>query len=868
MTEQTTEERQASHRLPRTVEPRRYELVISPDLDRATFRGEEQIDVVVHEATEEIVLNALELTVEWAELVSETGSVLSGNVRLDEESGRAVIALSAEATPGPWTLRTSFSGTINDKLRGFYRSTYEADGTQRVIATTQFEATDARRAFPCWDEPDRKAVFSITLVVDRDLTAVSNTAAVEETDLGDGRRRVRFADTMPMSTYLVAFVVGPLELTDPVVVEGVPLRIAHVPGKEHLTSFALEVGAHALRFFSGWFGIRYPSDKLDLIALPDFAFGAMENLGAVTFRESVLLIDPAAASRVELERVADVISHEIAHMWFGDLVTMRWWNGLWLNEAFATFMELLCVDAFRPDWHRWVTFGLSRAAAMRTDGLPSTRPVEFAVERPEEAEGMFDVLTYEKGAGVLRMLERYLGAEPFRRGIGRYLAEHSHGNAETTDLWDAIEAASGEPARTTMDSWIFQGGHPVVTVTPTDGGEALALDQLPFRYLPDRAAADAIGSGWRVPVLLRAGVNGSVEEQRVLLDEGGASASFSGPVEWVVANSGGWGFYRVRYDGDLLARLTADLGRLDALERFNLVSDAWGSSLAGLSPVADFIDVAGGLRSEQDPDVWAVVVAALSFLDRVVSDEERPASEAFVRSLLTPAFRSVGWERVPGESERTGTLRSTLLEALGTLGADFEVRARSAQMHADFLADRAPLDPELAGAVVGVVASTGGEAEYDAFLDRFRNPRTPQEELRYLYALARFEEPGLVARTLELSRSEVRTQNAPFLIQVLLSNRSGGPQAWAFVKERWEELLARLPDNTIPRMVDGVSALWRPAELAADVRAFFAGHPLRSGQRTLQQTLERLDVNEAFGAREGPGLGALLARAREAGPAA
>ncbi|HEX6475653.1 MAG TPA: ERAP1-like C-terminal domain-containing protein, partial [Acidimicrobiales bacterium] len=318
----------------------------------------------------------------------------------------------------------------------------------------------------------------------------------------------------------------------------------------------------------------------------------------------------------------------------------------------------------------------------------------------------------------------------------------------------------------------------------------------------------------------------------------------------------------------LLARLTADLGRLDALERFNLVSDAWASSLAGLTPVPDFVDLAGGLRSERDPDVWAVVLAALGFLDRVVTDEERTTSEAFVRSLLTPAFRSVGWEPAPGEGERTGTLRSTLLEALGTIGVDFEVRARSAQLHAEFLADRAPLDPELAGAIVSVVASTGGEAEYDAFLERFRNPRTPQEEMRYLFALARFEEADLVARTLELSRSEVRTQNAPFVVQLLLANRAGGQQAWAFVKERWEELLARLPDNTIPRMVDGVSALWRPADLAADVHAFFAEHPLRSGQRTLEQTLERLDVNRAFAERETSGLGAILDRARQAGPTA
>src|SRR5438067_5418024 len=358
---------------------------------------------------------------------------------------------------------------------------------------------------------------------------------------------------MRMSTYLVAFVVGPFECSEPVDVDGTPLRVITPPGKQRLTPFALDAGAAALRFFAGYFGIPYPADKLDLLAIPDFAFGAMENLGAVTFRETALLADAERASRLELERVADVVSHEIAHMWFGDLVTMKWWNGIWLNEAFATFMELLSVDAFRPEWQRWVTFGVARDLAMQIDGQSSTRPVEFPVGRPEEAESMFDVLTYQKGCAVLRMLEQYLGDEPFRQGIRRYLDTHRHGNTETTDLWDAIEAASGEPARTTMDSWIFQGGHPVVTVTPTDGGEALALDQLPFRYLPDRAAADAIGSGWRVPVLLRAGVNGSVEEQRVLLDEGGASASFSGPVEWVVANSGGWGFYRVRYNGDLLA---------------------------------------------------------------------------------------------------------------------------------------------------------------------------------------------------------------------------------------------------------------------------------------------------------------------------
>ncbi|MGH9283476.1 MAG: M1 family metallopeptidase, partial [Acidimicrobiales bacterium] len=403
--------------------------------------------------------------------------------------------------------RLGFTGALNDKLRGFYRSTYkDPSGATRTLAATQFEATDARRAFPCWDEPDRKATFQTTLVVDEGLAAISNTEAIEVTDLGEGRVQYEFAPTMRMSTYLVAFAVGPLEATEPQDVDGTPLRAVAVPGKAHLTGFALDLAAHSLRFFADYFGLPYPSSKLDLIALPDFAMGAMENLGAVTFRETLLLVDPDRATRAELERVADVVAHEVAHMWFGDLVTMRWWNGIWLNEAFATFMELLAVDAFRPEWRRWVTFGTSRDDAMVVDALSTTRPIEFPVRRPEEAEGMFDVLTYQKGAAVLRMLERHVGGDEFRKGISDYIARHSHANTETSDLWDAVEAATGEPARSIMETWIFQGGFPIVSAALTPTGTGLALSQRRFRYL--RAADGDESPVWRVPVQLRASVDG------------------------------------------------------------------------------------------------------------------------------------------------------------------------------------------------------------------------------------------------------------------------------------------------------------------------------------------------------------------------
>ena len=389
------------YRLPMTVTPEHYELAIAPDLEACRFEGTAAIRVTVHEPASAVVLNAAELELHSAVAIDASGRRQEAAISLDEELERATLAFGSPLAPGEGNLTLIYTGCINDRLRGFYRSTYtDADGNERVIATTQFESADARRAFPCWDEPSLKATFQVSLLVPEGLTALSNTAVARTRPAGGGAW-ADFEPTMKMSTYLVAFVVGPLVTTDPVMVDGVPLRVACVPGREHLTAFALEIGAHALRFLAGYFAIPYPAGKLDLVALPDFAFGAMENLGCVTFRETALLLDPSQASRIEFERVADVVAHEIAHMWFGDLVTMKWWNGIWLNEAFATFMEVTTVDAFRPEWERWVSFSTERGAAMLTDGLESTRPVEYEVVSPDDAEGMFDVLTYQKGGACL-----------------------------------------------------------------------------------------------------------------------------------------------------------------------------------------------------------------------------------------------------------------------------------------------------------------------------------------------------------------------------------------------------------------------------------------------------------------------------------
>ena len=507
-------------RLPRHVAPTRYDVLLEPDLTQATFSGHVSIRLDVHEATDTLVCNAADLVVATAK-VRTADAVLAGTVKLDEHTERCTITLPTTVAPGEVTVEMVFTGTLNDKLRGWYRSTYtDESGVEQVIATTQMQATDCRRAFPCWDEPDLKAVFSVTLVIDPTLMAISNGPEVRRESMRNGKVAIRFADTMVMSTYLVAFIVGRLDATEPIDVGGVPMRVVHVPGRGHLTSFALEIGSFALRWFQDYYGIAYPSEKVDLVALPDFAAGAMENLGCITFRESLLLVDPATATQAEEQHVADVVAHELAHMWFGDLVTMRWWNGIWLNEAFATFMEVAACDAFRPSWHRWTTFSVERTVAFETDSLVATRPVEFEVVSPADAEGMFDILTYVKGGALLRMLQQYLGEDRFRDGVRNYLHTHSYGNTDTGDLWDAMVAVSGEPARQIMDSWIWQGGFPIV-IAKVDGGD-LVLTQ--HRFLFDATSDAGAASRWSIPIHVRQLLSGAHDGDSTTATAVGAAA--------------------------------------------------------------------------------------------------------------------------------------------------------------------------------------------------------------------------------------------------------------------------------------------------------------------------------------------------------
>ena len=844
------------YRLPRDVRPVRYDLVIEPDLDAARFVGEVAIAATLSGPVDSVTLNTAEL--ECSDATLRQGDITVGaEISFDAETERMTLRPlgGAQLEPGDVRIACRFAGELNDKLRGFYRSTFVNDaGETRTIATTQFESTNARRAFPCFDEPDFKAVFGVTMIVPSDLMAISCGELVSSEPTADGRRRDTFADTMHMSTYLMAFIVGDLEATDPVDVGGVPLRIVHVRGKSSLTGFGLEAAAFALAWLVDYYGIDYPGTKVDLIAVPDFAFGAMENMGAITFRETLLLADPAKATTAELLRIVDVIAHELAHMWFGNLVTMDWWNGIWLKEAFATFMQVTTTDAFRPEWQRWDEFSIERGAAFDVDALSTTRPIEYEVVSPEDAEGMYDVLTYEKGAAVVRMLEQYLGAAGFAAGVRHYLNRHSYANVTTTDLWDALEESSGEPVRAVMDGWIFRGGYPILAVELHSAG--LEISQHRFMYSDsgdDGAAAEA--STWSVPVIVRARVDGKIVERRLLLEGPSVRLDMGGPVEWAVVNAGGHGYYRVRYSGELLARTARQaLEVMAPIERYGLVDDTYAAVVAGHAPASEFVQLVTDLASETDLHVWQRIVWGLKGLHAIAEPHGRDTLAVLIRDLATTALGVLGFEPRSDEPDLDRELRGVLFEAAGGRGRDELVRARARELFDAAPHGAATVEPNLAAAAVQVAAAAGDETDYERMVELYRGADTPQSELRYLQALLLFDRRDLFERTLELFATEVRTQNAPYLLSAAMTHLDWGPVAWEFVRDQWDDLTERFPQNSIARMAGGVRGL-STRSLATEVEAFFADHEVPQGALTVAQHLEKMWVNVRLREREGARLG-------------
>lgn len=827
------------HRLPTSVTPTHYRLAIEPDLEAGSFTGTVSIDLSVAEETATIDLHALDLEIH-AISFSQSETTVEPDVEWVPEYQRLRIRLPEPASTGSGRLDVSFSGTLNDLLVGFYKSTYvDGDGNEQIVATTQFESTDARRAFPCFDEPSFKATFGITLTVPDHLMAISNYPETSRQARDGGKVEITFADTMQMSTYLVAFVIGPFEATQPVMVDHVPVRVVVPRGRLDLASFALESAAFALRYLSDYYAIPYPGAKLDNVAIPDFAFGAMENLGCVTYRESALLLDDANSTHAERLRVMDVIGHELAHMWFGDLVTMEWWDGIWLNEAFATFMEMKATDAARPDWNRWLTFAAEeRPWAFGTDSLHTSRPVEFSVGSPEEANAMFDALTYGKGSSVLRMMEQFIGEDSFRRGVGNYLTEHSYANTVTDDLWRGLESASDVPVRKVMNPWIHQRGYPQVDVSVV--GKEVRLEQRRHLAIPDETDTTL----WPIPMKLRGEIDGAPFETNFLFDELSTVVTLEAAPAFLVANAGGHGYFRPKYGNVELATLVARLGELDDLERFSLLDDTWAFVESGEGEVGQFLRLVDAYRDEPQLSIYQRMLRHIDKISHhLVSAEVRPRFEAWLAELLTPAFSRLTWDRQADDTDLTRRLRGQLIGALGRLAGVAEVVERSQGIGAAWLIEPNGLDPDVAQASVLILAGTRGPEIWDDLVKAYDNTDNPQRQLRILHAMAAAGFEETVDATVEaVVDGDLRSQDAAWVCGELLASRRAGEYAWSRIRSQWPEVTAKMPSMTLYRMLEGLPSLSAPA-VAADVMAFFAETPLAAQERALSQQLERLQIH-------------------------
>jgi aminopeptidase N len=834
-----------AQRLPGGVRPEHYSLVITPDLGAAKFSGNETIEVVLDRPASTITLNAAEI--EFGVVKAWVGVGIKANAgilrsaqndkRIEDEGQTAVVALDAakeQATftfsrplpAGPVTLEIAYKGILNDKLRGFYLSKTKL----RNYGVTQFEATDARRAFPSFDEPALKATFDVTLVVDQTDVAFSNMqVASDVAGPAAGKHAIRFATTPKMSTYLVAWVVGDFVCSQGKS-DGVPIRVCSTPDKVGLTKFALEAAKWDLHYFDKYFGIKYPMAKLDMLAIPDFESGAMENFGCITYRETELLVDEKSGTLPARKDVATTVAHEIAHQWFGDLVTPVWWDNLWLNEGFATWMETKAAAKWRPDWRYDQDEASDLNRTLDEDGERTTRPIVAKAETPAQINELFDDIAYGKAGAVIGMVENWLGEEVFQRGVHEYLAAHLYGNARAVDFWSAQAKVSGQPVDKVMRSFVEQPGVPEVMLTTS--GAAVPVTQR--RY----AALDMAGSGeaWTIPVCF-------VRASCRLLTPEATTLDVPPPVPQhplVYANAGAQGYYRTAYAAAQRAAIVANVETgLTAPERIGFLGDEWALMQTGQAPVGEFLDLV--LAVKHDPNA-TVVESALNRVgligSRIATDEDRVRLDKVVRQEFGPVYAAMGGRRML-ESYGHAELRETLFEGLGQ-AKDPAVLAEAASMTKQIFAGEKSADPKIADAAIALTTPAGDAAMYDRLVRVCREATDPDFKESAQHALTRFDSPGLVKRTLEYALSdEVRSQDSWALIALLLERRETQDQAWAFVQQHWVDMQRKATENSGARVVEAAGEFCS-VQRRDEVASFFAAHPAEASERTLAKSLDRI----------------------------
>ena len=839
-------------RLSKNVVPLRYKISLTPDLANFTFKGGETIELVLAKPTKQITLHAAELEISNAE-ISRTKSE---SVSYNPEEETATITFSKIIPKGKAKLKLEFTGILNDKMRGFYRSKYIFEGKEQHMAVTQFESTDARRAIPSFDEPAHKAIFDVELVVPLDHTAISNTIETQVLE-HEGYKVVKFAPTPKMSSYLLAFIVGKFEHIETKTKEGVLIRVFVTPGKKKQAEFALEAAAKILSFYSDYFKIPYPLPTLDLIAIPDFAAGAMENWGAITYRETALLVDEKLSSTANKQWVALVIAHELAHMWFGNLVTMQWWTHLWLNEGFASYIEYLAVDKLFPKWDIWTQFVyMDHSRALELDGLKNTHPIEVPVHHPKEISEIFDAVSYSKGASIIRMLASYLGEKDFQKGLQSYLKKHQYSNAKTEDLWTAFEKVSKKPIRKMMKNWTGKPGYPLIDIS--ESSDKLRFTQSRYFSSPISKRESKDTTVWSVPLSL---ISTDMEVKPFLLSK--KATSISNPGGWIKINSGETSLVRVNYPASFLELLAEPLlkKQLGAEDRFGIIRDVFALSKSGETRTGSALKLAQSYKSDEEYVNWAEIASQTSAIDNLIFRESfYPLYRKYCRDLFSEIVKKVGWEKKKEEGHSTVLLRPIVIYALGKSG-DKKTIEKAKDLFKKSQNGELKLEADLRGVVYNLVAENGGEVEYKKLMKMYEGEPMQEEKDRIFRALCAFKDKKLLKQTLDFAFSkEMRAQDQFKAVSFVFANNAGQDLAWQTVKKNWKGIVKRFGGGHLYSRFIQPAAYFVDSKKAREIEQFFKINPSEGLERTIAQVTEQILANNEWLARDRENIAGFLTR--------
>lgn len=826
-----------AQRLPRIAIPEHYDIHLSPDFSTDTFAGHVAIRVQLMQAADSITLHAAEIDFHEVTIASG-GTRQAATVTLDGDRETVTLRVPQVIAAGPATIAIRYTGRLNDQLRGFYLS--RANG--REYAITQLEATDARRAFPSFDEPAMKATFALTATIDTRDTAISNGRLLSDTPgPGDGKHTLRFATTKRMSPYLVALAVGDWDCIAGGA-DNIPIRICGTPNRRNELDFALESAEFTLRFFNRYFAIKYPFDKLDIVAVPDFSAGAMENTGAIFFREQFLVVPKNGGTTERRKQIAQYIGHEVAHQWFGDLVTMEWWDDIWLNEGFATWMERRPMQEWRPEWNAVLDEVRDTERATQLDSLRATRPVRTKVETPDEINEVFDAIAYQKTAAIIRMVEGYAGRESFRDGINTYLKKFAFANATGEGLWATLATATKKPIDRVLASFISQSGIPLVTVRNqcTSGTTQLTLSQRPV------SQAMPASTLWEIPVCYKRERGGKIRQEAcVLVADRTHIAKLDGCSSWVFANVEGRGYYRTSYDAANLTALGGAVtnGQLSPSEQTTLLSDLWILVRLENHNIAEFLSMSRQLAKSELTPAMSTALFRINYISEWLIEEPlRPAFQQWVRETIRPLMNRLGWTPGSRETEDIQSLRSAVLFTMGNAARDSEVLREARRLAALHIAGSARLHPSIVDTTLQLAAIEGDSTLYDQYMTRIKASDTPAEHLQYLHALPFFTGEELQQRTLTYATSaEIRAQDAPDLIRRLMQRPWAGTATWAHVKNNWDHIERSFGIfQGVPTVAGAVQHLCDP-DSRNDVDRFFSRRRIAAIDRTVQRSLETIE---------------------------